>query len=153
VRKPRDFRPEQLYAVTQRGNGGQWIYRDPGGLPAGPQLHAQVHRHAQRSHPWLLLSAQPQSIESINRGRQKGRVPGARIGSPDSAIPLSVGGAEEQAWPYVAAIRNDQSHSFERFLPDHAPLGSWTEVPLEEVERVARGSDLPERRFRVAFDD
>ena len=27
VRKPRDFRPQQLYAITQRGNGGQWIHR------------------------------------------------------------------------------------------------------------------------------
>ena len=24
----RDFRPQQLYGVTQRGNQGQWVYRD-----------------------------------------------------------------------------------------------------------------------------
>ena len=28
VRLPRDFRPQQLYAITQRGNQGQWVYRD-----------------------------------------------------------------------------------------------------------------------------
>ena len=28
VRLPRDFRPQQLYAVTQRGYQGQWVYRD-----------------------------------------------------------------------------------------------------------------------------
>ena len=24
----RDFRPQQLYGVTQRGNQGRWVYRD-----------------------------------------------------------------------------------------------------------------------------
>ena len=28
VRPKRDFRPQQLYAITQRGNQGQWVYRD-----------------------------------------------------------------------------------------------------------------------------
>ena len=28
MRKPRDFRLKHLYAITQRGNGGQWIHRD-----------------------------------------------------------------------------------------------------------------------------
>ena len=29
MRPIRDFRPQQLYGVTQRGNQGQWVYRDP----------------------------------------------------------------------------------------------------------------------------
>ena len=28
MRPDRDFRPQQLYGVTQRGNQGQWVYRD-----------------------------------------------------------------------------------------------------------------------------
>ena len=28
MRPERDFRPQQLYGVTQRGNQGQWVYRD-----------------------------------------------------------------------------------------------------------------------------
>ena len=28
MRPVRDFRPQQLYGVTQRGNQGQWVYRD-----------------------------------------------------------------------------------------------------------------------------
>ncbi len=28
MRPLRDFRPQQLYAITQRGNQGQWVYRD-----------------------------------------------------------------------------------------------------------------------------
>ena len=28
MRPIRDFRPQQLYGVTQRGNQGQWVYRD-----------------------------------------------------------------------------------------------------------------------------
>ena len=28
MRLPRDFRPRQVYGVTQRGNRGQWVYVD-----------------------------------------------------------------------------------------------------------------------------
>ncbi len=28
MRPERDFRSQQLYGVTQRGNQGQWVYRD-----------------------------------------------------------------------------------------------------------------------------
>ncbi len=28
MRPVRDFRPQQLYGLTQRGNQGQWVYRD-----------------------------------------------------------------------------------------------------------------------------
>jgi hypothetical protein len=47
VRLPRDYRPQQVYAVTQRGNGGQWVYRDPEDFEYALALmrkYAQMHK-------------------------------------------------------------------------------------------------------------
>ena len=38
MRPERDFRPQQLYGVTQRGNQGQWVYRDDQDFQKGLDL-------------------------------------------------------------------------------------------------------------------
>jgi putative transposase len=80
VRKPRDFRPEQLYAVTQRGNGGQWIYRDPQDFEQAlaymrkyTALHnVRIHGYClmhNHSH-WIFEASSPLSISNVMRDAQ-----------------------------------------------------------------------------------
>ena len=80
MRKPRDFRPEQLYAVTQRGNGGQWIYRDPQDFEQAlaymrkyTALHkVRIHGYCllhNHSH-WIFEASTPQSISNVMRDAQ-----------------------------------------------------------------------------------
>ena len=56
VRPKRDFRPQQLYAITQRGNQGQWVYRDAEDFTKALDLirkYATLHQVA--VHGWCLL--------------------------------------------------------------------------------------------------
>ncbi len=56
MRAPRDFRPQQLYGVTQRGNRGQWVYRDAQDFSEALRLMAKyARRHEVRVHGWSLL--------------------------------------------------------------------------------------------------
>ena len=48
----RDFRPQQLYGVTQRGNQGQWVYRDGQDFRKALDLMA---RHGVNIHGWCLM--------------------------------------------------------------------------------------------------
>ncbi len=80
MRKPRDFRPQQLYAITQRGNGGQWIHRDPEDFEQaltymrkytalhGVRIHgfSLMHNH---SH-WIFEASTPESISNVMRDMQ-----------------------------------------------------------------------------------
>ena len=56
MRPLRDFRPQQLYAITQRGNQGQWVYRDAEDFTKALDLirkYATLHQVA--VHGWCLL--------------------------------------------------------------------------------------------------
>ena len=56
MRPRRDIRPLQLYAITQRGNQGQWVYRDDQDFGKALELmgrHAKVH--GVMIHGWCLL--------------------------------------------------------------------------------------------------
>jgi REP element-mobilizing transposase RayT len=56
MRRERDFRPGQLYGVTQRGNQGQWVYRDAQDFLEALRLmwhYAAVHNV--RVHGWCLM--------------------------------------------------------------------------------------------------
>jgi REP element-mobilizing transposase RayT len=80
VRKPRDYGPQQLYAVTQRGNGGQWVYRDPEDFEHALALmrryskmhdvaihgYCLLHNHAH----WILEASTPDSISNFMRDLQ-----------------------------------------------------------------------------------
>jgi REP element-mobilizing transposase RayT len=56
MRPPRDSRPGQLYAITQRGNQGQWVYRDdPDFLHALELMRKYADRHDVRIHGWCLI--------------------------------------------------------------------------------------------------
>ena len=56
MRKPRDFRPQQLYAITQRGNGGQWIHRDAEDFEqAIAYMRKYTALHQVRIHGWSLM--------------------------------------------------------------------------------------------------
>jgi hypothetical protein len=55
VRELRDFRPSQLYGVTQRGNQGQWVYRDNEDFAAHVDyvhINPVKHRHVVRVADW-----------------------------------------------------------------------------------------------------
>ncbi|MBY0507021.1 MAG: transposase, partial [Bryobacteraceae bacterium] len=80
MRKPRDFRPEQLYAITQRGNGGQWIHLDDEDFTQAiafmrkyAALH-EVHIHGwclMHNHGhWIFEAAKPKSISNLMRDMQ-----------------------------------------------------------------------------------
>ena len=57
MRKPRDFRPQQLYAITQRGNGGQWIHRDAEDFEqAITYMRKYTTLHQVRIHGWSLMN-------------------------------------------------------------------------------------------------
>jgi putative transposase len=56
MRPNRDFRPGQLYAVTQRGNQGQWMYLDEDDFLEALRLmrhYAAVHEV--KIHGWCLM--------------------------------------------------------------------------------------------------
>ena len=56
MRPPRDFRPGQLYAITQRGNQGQWVYRDEQDFGQALELMRKyAQRHAVQIYGWCLL--------------------------------------------------------------------------------------------------
>jgi len=56
MRPPRDFRPGQLYGITQRGNQGQWVYRDDEDfLRALELMRKYALRHDVRIHGWCLM--------------------------------------------------------------------------------------------------
>jgi len=80
VRPPRDYRPRQLYAVTQRGNGGQWVYRDTQDFEKALELmgryakrhrvgihgYCLLHNHAH----WIFEASTPESISNLMRDMQ-----------------------------------------------------------------------------------
>ncbi|MBY0505912.1 MAG: transposase [Bryobacteraceae bacterium] len=80
MRKPHDFRPEQLYAITQRGNGGQWIHLDDEDFTQAiffmrkyAALHevrihgwCLMHNHGH----WILEASKPKSISNLMRDMQ-----------------------------------------------------------------------------------
>ena len=52
MRPIRDFRPQQLYGVTQRGNQGQWVYRDDQDFRKALDL---MERYGVNIHGWCLM--------------------------------------------------------------------------------------------------
>ena len=80
MRPQRDFRPQQLYAITQRGNQGQWVYRDAEDFTKALDLirkYATLHEVA--VHGWCLLhnhghwifeASTPDSISNLMRDMQ-----------------------------------------------------------------------------------
>ena len=80
MRPPRDYRPQQLYAVTQRGNGGQWVYRDTQDFEKALELmgryakryrvaihgYCLLHNHAH----WIFEASTPESISNLMRDMQ-----------------------------------------------------------------------------------
>ena len=53
MRSIRDFRPQQLYGVTQRGNQGQWVYRDDQDFRKALDLMARyAARYGVNIHGW-----------------------------------------------------------------------------------------------------
>ena len=56
MRPARDFVPGQLYAVTQRGNRGQWVYCDAEDfLRALDLMSTYAERYRVRVHGWCLM--------------------------------------------------------------------------------------------------
>ena len=56
MRPIRDFRPQQLYGVTQRGNQGQWVYRDDQDFRKALDLMARyAARYSVNIHGWCLM--------------------------------------------------------------------------------------------------
>ena len=56
MRPVRDFRPQQLYGVTQRGNQGQWVYRDDQDFQRGLDLMERyAARYGVNIHGWCLM--------------------------------------------------------------------------------------------------
>ena len=56
MRPVRDFRPQQLYGVTQRGNQGQWVYRDDQDFRKALDLMARyATRYGVNIHGWCLM--------------------------------------------------------------------------------------------------
>ncbi len=56
MRAVRDFRPQQLDGVTQRGNQGQWVYRDDQDFQKALDLMAKYSaRHGVNIHGWCLM--------------------------------------------------------------------------------------------------
>ena len=80
MRLPRDFRPEQLYAITQRGNQSQWVYRDAEDFKqALTYMRKYTKLHGVRIHGWCLLhnhghwifeASTPDSISNVMRDMQ-----------------------------------------------------------------------------------
>ena len=56
MRLPRDFRPQQVYGVTQRGNRGQWVYVDAEDFEKAMELMRRyAPRHGVTVHVWCLV--------------------------------------------------------------------------------------------------
>ena len=56
MRPERDFRPQQLYGVTQRGNQGQWVYRDDQDFRKALDLMERyLARYGVNIHGWCLI--------------------------------------------------------------------------------------------------
>ena len=56
MRALRDFRPGQIYGVTQRGNRGQWVYADAEDFAEALRLMAKyARRYGVRIHGWALM--------------------------------------------------------------------------------------------------
>ena len=56
MRPVRDFRPQQLYGVTQRGNQGQWVYRDDQDFQQALDLMSKYSaRYGVNIHGWCLM--------------------------------------------------------------------------------------------------
>ncbi len=56
MRPVRDFRPQQLYGVTQRGNQGQWVYRDDQDFQQALDLMGKsAARYGVNIHGWCLM--------------------------------------------------------------------------------------------------
>ena len=56
MRQIRDFRPQQLYGVTQRGNQGQWVYRDDQDFRKALDLMGRyAARYGVNIHGWCLM--------------------------------------------------------------------------------------------------
>ncbi len=80
MRNPRDYRPQQLYAVTQRGNGGQWVYRDPEDFEFCLSLmrrYAEMHNVAIHGYcllhnhaHWIFEASTDTSISNLMRDMQ-----------------------------------------------------------------------------------
>ena len=51
VRQKRDYRAQQLYAITQRGNNGQWVYRDNEGFWPTPSAMSSLPGTSECSMP------------------------------------------------------------------------------------------------------
>ena len=80
MRPLRDFRPQQIYGVTQRGNRGQWICRDTDDFLEwlrlmdrysamhGVKIHGYclLHNHGH----WLLEASTAESVSNMMRDMQ-----------------------------------------------------------------------------------
>ncbi len=56
MRALRDFRPGQIYGVTQRGNRGQWVYADAEHFTEALRLMGKyARRYEVRIHGWALM--------------------------------------------------------------------------------------------------
>ena len=82
MRPVRDFRPQQLYGVTQRGNQGQWVYRDDQDFRKALDLMARLAaRYGVKIHGWCLMhnhghwifeASSEDSISNLMRDMQSG---------------------------------------------------------------------------------
>ena len=80
MRAIRDFRPQQLYGVTQRGNRGQWVYRDTEDFlkalslmdRAGRKYEVRIHGWGlMHNHGhWIFEASSPESISNVMRDMQ-----------------------------------------------------------------------------------
>ena len=82
MRPVRDFRPQQLYGVTQRGNQGQWVYRDDQDFRKALDLMGRyAARYGVNIHGWCLMhnhghwifeASSEDSISNLMRDMQSG---------------------------------------------------------------------------------
>ena len=82
MRPVRDFRPQQLYGVTQRGNQGQWVYRDDQDFRKALDLMGRyAARYGVNIHGWCLMhnhghwifeASSEESISNLMRDMQSG---------------------------------------------------------------------------------
>ena len=63
MRPIRDFRPQQLYGVTQRGNQGQWVYRDDQDFRKALDLMARFAARYGVNISRLVLDAQSWALD------------------------------------------------------------------------------------------
>jgi putative transposase len=80
VRPKRDFRPRGLYGVTQRGNQGQWVYRDDEDFERALEYmrkYAEMHGVAVHGYclmhnhgHWIFEASTVESISNLMRDMQ-----------------------------------------------------------------------------------